>query len=471
MNALERCGHYLREVLPGLLTEPERTALSELDAVVRFTIRGDGETRRFIFRMVDGVPRSLAESVPVQCGFAMNASTFLDVVGARVSPALQLMTRKIEIEGDTLLALRLARILEPAFVRSPFRGIASGGPVAEAEPMSEVLTAEQRRILALHLHPRDGAPYWIERAEELGVRGDELESFGDLGAFGVFDRESLRLRSYRDFVPRALTGRALFIGETGGATGAPALSVWTDEDFRAAFVAPLLEWLSRSGLVELHLWLFAGPTGPHPIGRAASMVARESCGIEPLRVDFDPRWHRRLPAGSTAARRHLAHLLDQTMHQLRRERPDALFTTPTLLRELLDNHGADALASLRFIHLGGQSLSREEDEALRAALPPTAAVLNGYGNSLFGCVLEDRTAGALHYRFPCGRHVVRLRSESYPERNCAPGDWGRVTVHRFDESMLLLNVAERDEALHCGSHFAEPRPIAAMRDAVAGGVY
>lgn len=471
MNALDRCTYYLRSVLPGMFTEAECDALSQLGAIASFTIHDGAEVRRYTFGFEDRVLRPCAETAVARCGFVMSATTFLDVVGARVSPALQLMTRRIGIEGDTLLALRLARILEPAFVRAPFRAAASGVLPEESPSPGDALSAEQRRLLALHFHPRYGAPYWIERAGELGIRAEHLESLRDLDPFGDFEREALRSRSFRDFVPRSLVGRRLFIGETGGATGAPALSVWSEEDFRAAFVEPLLEWLRHHGLSDLRLWLFSGPTGPHPIGRAATMVARESCGIEPLRVDFDPRWHRRLPNGSTAARRHLAHLVEQTMHLLRRERPDALFTTPTLLRELLEEYGLDVAAGLRFIHLGGQSLAADEDEALRAALPPTVTVLNGYGNSLFGCVLEDLAAGPLRYRFPSGRHVVRLRSASAPERDCSIGEWGQLTVHRFDESMLLLNVLERDEALHCGSHFAEPRPIAALRETVAGGVY
>jgi hypothetical protein len=83
--------------------------------------------------------------------------------------------------------------------------------------------------------------------------------------------------------------------------------------------------------------------------------------------------------------------------------------------------------------------------------------LAGYGNTLFGVVMEvaDTPRQNIDY-FPLSE---RVRFEvvdwsdgeaegtcAWPPRRLERGQRGRVLFHRLDESTLLLGVVERDEA-------------------------
>jgi len=469
MNCFAAIDRYVREVLPSRMTREEHGLLSKIGVPVAIEVASSGESRAWIVQARDGAMHHLPAGTKPNCRFRLSADTFLGLAAARLKPPSEFLAGRIAIDGNVLMALRVSSLLEGVFRRAPWRPEDDAHPTARRAPVP--LTQRQRQIVATHLDPQGGAPYWIERASELGIRADDLESLDDVAAFGEMDREALSSRSFRDFVPRSLRGERLFVGETGGTTGRPAVAVWSERDFRAAFVAPLLDTLRAAGVADLRLWLFVGPTGPHPIGRAAAILASETTGVEALRVDFDPRWHRRLPAGSLAARRHVEHIVEQTVHALERERPDALFATPSLLDALFEGGHGDLLAGLRFAHFGGQSISPEKDAELRAALPAGALVLNGYGNSLFGCLVEDLGAGPLHYRLPSERMVVRLLAGDSLVEEAGDGAWGRVMFHRFDESMMLLNALERDEAMRRGAHLFLPRPVAAARALAEGGIY
>jgi hypothetical protein len=468
MSTLALVDHYLTRFLPSALAPCEQARLESFGVPVAFSIHEGADERRWVLHARERQLALLPPNAPATCGFRMSAQTFLRVVEGKARPAMEFMQRRITFEGDTVLALRLATQLSGLFREHPWNG--ASPTVAGPSPSRDVpLTEHQRRMLALHLDPLHGSPYWVDRAKRLGVRAEQLRTLDDLAAFGAMDRGALSGLPYRSFVPKALLKGPLFIGETGGATGEPATSVWSDADFEAAFVHPLCALLAGRQGEPLRQWMFVGPTGPHPIGRAARLIARRTTGVDPLLVDFDPRWHRRLPPDSLSASRHLAHLLDQAERLLRREQPDALFVTPSVLAALVERGGRALLECLRFVHLGGQSLTVEGRHALASALPRGAELLHGYGNSLFGCVLEDTTAGALHYALPADRHVIRLTSEGALVSDCAEGEWGRLVVHRFHHSMLLLNVVERDEARRVGRHFADPRPVPSEH--VAGGVY
>lgn len=469
MNALNGIERYISEVLPARMSSEELGLLSRFGVPVAIEVAEAGESRAWTFLGRDGRLEQLDASTKPACRFKLDAKTFAGLIAATLKPSSEFLAGRIAIDGNVLLALRMSSVLEGVFRRAPWRP--EDDAAAEGDADRVPLTEHQKRILALHLDERSGSPYWIERAASLGVRAFDFASLDDLAAFGEMDREALSRRSFRDFVPRSLRGERLFVGETGGTTGSPAVAVWSERDFRRAFVVPLLDTLAAARIRDLRLWLFVGPTGPHPIGKAASLLAAETTGVEALRVDFDPRWHRRLPAGSLAARRHIDHIVEQTMHVLDRERPDVLFATPSIILALAQGGQAALFESIRFVHLGGQSLSPEQDAALRAAFPPDALVLNGYGNSMFGCLVEDLAAGRLHYRLPRDRVAIRLLKGGSLTDEVGEGSWGRVLFHRFDESMMVLNALERDEARRCGPHLYCPRPTPETRAFAQGGIY
>ena len=73
-----------------------------------------------------------------------------------------------------------------------------------------------------------------------------------------------------------------------------------------------------------------------------------------------------------------------------------------------------------------------------------------YGNTLFGCCMElDVAAGRELRYFPCGDRLlfgVLSANDSGLDSPCyhALDRTGRIVFTRLDETMLLINVAERD---------------------------
>ena len=296
-----------------------------------------------------------------------------------------------------------------------------------------------RRILAIHFDPQGGAPYWLRRQRELGIDvRAEIRTLADLDRLGTMDADTLRGRSVLEFVPRSRRGflAGAILTETGGTTGRPQRTLFSPDEFRRAFVDPFVRVAQATDFPREALWLWAGPSGPHVIGQAAAACAAALGSPQPLSIDFDPRWYRRLPHDSMARQRYLEHLIDQALDVLRTEPVSVLFTTPAMLQRLAHAMTDAQRRRIRGVHYGGM---RVEPALLHAAQTdwfPQAVHLAGYGNSLFGLCMEfggpaDRT---LRY-YPLGpRHQVRV------------GQDGHVYVTRLDPTVLLVRVRERDVA-------------------------
>lgn len=311
--------------------------------------------------------------------------------------------------------------------------------------------ARMRAVLALHLDLEQGSPFWIECARARGVRADDFASLDDLALLGPMDEDAMRSRPLTDFIPRRVLAerQRLIPSETGGATGAPKLAVFTEEEFHAGFVAPFVRVAEHIGFPRDGRWLFVGPTGPHIIGRAARHLARVMGADEPFTVDFDPRWHRRLLPGSVAERRHIDHIVEQALRVMRRVEITVLFITPSVLASLTPLLSDAHRMAVGGIHFGGQALGPDARAAFRESFPRAVQVA-GYGNSMVGVCMEvpRRDHTGLSYHAPAPRHVVRLLADPARSltREVEAGMRGRVLVHRLDESFLLLNMVERDEA-------------------------
>lgn len=351
-----------------------------------------------------------------------------------------------------------------------------------------------RRILQIHFDPEDGAPYWLERQEELGfdVRAT-VRTPEDLLRLGPMREEDLATRPLTDFLPRPVLRRRdrWVVAETGGTLGRPKTTLWLEDELRRAFVEPFTAVARAHGFPEGVPWLFAGPTGPHVIGRAARENARALGAPDPFMVDFDPRWAKKLPAGSLAARRYLRHVVDQALAVLTVQEVSVLFTTPTVLAALAEELPLGKRAAIRGIFYGGQPLDREGYDRLRSAFP-RAVHLAGYGNSLVGLALQLAPSedGRFRYWFPGRRVLVRVVERgdgTMPDalrlhREVEPGATGQVVLSRLDPSFLLVNLFERDEAerlpLPAGPTpfpihnpgLGDPRPLTTMRP-VAAGLY
>lgn len=70
------------------------------------------ESGRLVFVRHDG-PEAL-------CTFSLDSDTLLEVVAARIAPAEAFFAKRIELEGDMELGLKLSTVLAPFFEGYPF---------------------------------------------------------------------------------------------------------------------------------------------------------------------------------------------------------------------------------------------------------------------------------------------------------------------------------------------------------------
>jgi hypothetical protein len=325
--------------------------------------------------------------------------------------------------------------------------------------------ARLREVLALHFHPENGSLYWLRRQAELGWDVcDRVRTIDDLWLLGPTPLADLRRFPLCDFIPRRfhddLSG--FILGETAGTSGEPRVTAYRCDEFEEAFVAPFVEAAEATGFPRREPWLWIGPSGPHIIGKAVREVARAMGSMDPFSVDFDPRWAKRLAEGSLSRQRYLAHVIEQALDLLQREPVGVLFTTPPVLAALVQRMTDTQREAIHGVHYGGMALTAAQLNEFRAAFP-SAVHLSGYGNTLFGVVMEtaDGPREALDY-FPRGERVIFEIVEfcgaddtAWPPRICPRGRTGQVVFHRLDESCLLVGVAERDEAQRI-----EPSPAA-----------
>jgi hypothetical protein len=316
------------------------------------------------------------------------------------------------------------------------------------------LEGRLRRALALHFHPEHGSLYWLRRQEALGwsVR-DRVRGMDDLHLLGPTPIDDLREYPVCDFIPRGLHGQLsrFVVGETAGTSGRPAATAYRADEFQAAFVSPFLRVAERTGFPRGEQWLWVGPSGPHVIGKVVRELARQTGSMDPFSIDFDPRWAKRLAEGSLARQRYLDHVTEQALDVVEREEVSVLFITPPALAALARRMSDRQREAIRGIHYGGMSMTAEMVNDFREAFPE-AAHLAGYGNTLFGVVMEveDGHRQALDY-FPLGDRL-RFQVVSWPEGETfswppPPAEGrGRVMFDRLDESCLLVGVVERDEA-------------------------
>ncbi len=346
-----------------------------------------------------------------------------------------------------------------------------------------------RELLALHLHPRHGSAYWLRRQAGLGwdIR-DRVRSIADLAALGRMPVDDLRRCSVRDFIPKALHGalNRFVTGETAGTSGQPCATAYRDDEFESAFIAPFLQVAEATDFPRGVPWLWVGPSGPHIIGKVVRELARRTGSIDPFSVDFDPRWAKKLAVGSLARQRYLDHVTAQTLDVMRREEIGVLFTTPPALTALAAKLTDRERDAIRGIHYGGMALTPGVVNDYREAFP-NAVHLAGYGNTLFGVVMEvaDRHRAAMDY-FPLGDRVlfdVVRDADAWPPAPVEHGERGRVMFHRLDESALLVNVVERDEAERIdlcpearalggtADGLRDPMPPAALNSKLQHGLY
>ncbi|MBO0698680.1 MAG: hypothetical protein J2P46_09820 [Zavarzinella sp.] len=347
-------------------------------------------------------------------------------------------------------------------------------------------TDRLRAVLALHFHPRHGSAYWLRRQAALDWDVcDRVRTLADLWQLGPMPLDDLRTTPVRDLIPRTFHGRLdrFVTAETAGTSGRPCATAYRDDEFAAAFVAPFVRVAAATGFPSARPWLFVGPSGPHVIGKAVRELARRTGSMDPFAVDFDPRWAKRLADGSLARARYLDHVTGQALDVLAREEVGVLFTTPLALAALAERMTDRQRESLAGVHYGGLSIDPDAVNRFRAVFP-NAVHLAGYGNTLFGVVMEtaDGHRTAMDY-FPLEDRVLFEVIRDDGHESLRPGERGRVAFHRLDEGCFLPAVIERDEAervspttearrLGCrDGGLRDPRPPADANGRLRHGIY
>lgn len=325
--------------------------------------------------------------------------------------------------------------------------------------MTDTTSVLLRAALDAHFHPDTGTPYWLDQQAALGIdpRRD-VRTLDDLALLGEFDREAWTERPLSDFVPRGLWEEraSLVLAESGGTSGRPVRCVFTEDELVEAFGAPYMAVSEARGFPRGGQWLFVGPTGPHVIGRTSQLLARMHGAMQPFAVDLDPRWARAQADGSFGRVHYTRHVLGQALDVLEREDVNVLFVTPPLALALAEELDEQRRDRIRGVHLGGMAVSSDAYAAIRLAYG-NACVLPGYGNSMFGLLIEAAEPvpdadGTLHLDYVplAGRLVVRVvpDDDGAPDvsRTVAFGERGRVVMTRLDRSFLVVNHVERDRA-------------------------
>lgn len=315
-----------------------------------------------------------------------------------------------------------------------------------------------RRVLAIHFDPEQGAPFWIAKAEHLGFHpAAEIHRVADLARFPAMDPKELAALPFEALLPRTVLSRRaeLVIAQTSGTLGRPAWTAYLEREFHAAFVEPFVVAASHLGFPVGGTWLYVGPSGPHIIGRAADAIARAMGGAMPFTVDFDPRWARKLKSGSFAAQRYLHHVVAQSLEVLDGHEITVLFSTPVVIRTLAQAMHPDQRRRIRGVHYGGMAIAPEEMKLLQSDVFPEAVHLSGYGNTLFGCSLElNLVLGRELKYFPHGDRLLFGVWGQGGDDGGGPmygrvGSEGPLVFSRLDETVLLLNVVERDAVRLC----------------------
>jgi phenylacetate-coenzyme A ligase PaaK-like adenylate-forming protein len=306
-----------------------------------------------------------------------------------------------------------------------------------------------RHLVSIHFDPQWGAVFWIDRARSRRINPlSDLGRFDDLALLGDLESHELQARPLTEYIPRRFHDRInhMILGQTGGTTGPGTWTAYRDDEFEAAFVEPFALAATHVGFPRNERWLFIGPSGPHIIAKAAPRLARRLDSPEPFSVDFDPRWARKLPQGSTAGQRYAQHIVEQALHVINSQDVGVLFATPPVLERLAMQMSDAQRLRIRGVHYGGVALDPALLHKLQTESFPNAVHLSGYGNTLLGCCLELNTnAGRTPTYFPHGERLIfeTIDSQGHPT---SFGSTGRLRVTRLDETMLIVRLIERDAA-------------------------
>jgi phenylacetate-coenzyme A ligase PaaK-like adenylate-forming protein len=309
-------------------------------------------------------------------------------------------------------------------------------------------------IIDWHFDPASGCPFWLERAKTLEWDPRRtIKTFGDLRRFGEFQDEWLRGGPVERWVPRGLSGKPVYVFETGGTTGIPKTRINVD-DFRVDYE------LFSTTLPDDHFpkgsnWLMLGPSGPRRLRLAVEHLAQYRGGIC-FCVDLDPRWVIKLiqKGWTEHLQAYKDHVIDQAVtilsanHDIR-----CMFTTPKLLEALalrLESKGATIRkAGITGIFSGGTEFTPQWNRFAHEELLDGAYMTPTYGNTLMGLAASapsgPHNGYKIAYYAPQPRAVIEVVDFDDQERIVEYGETGRVRLTTLTKEFFMPGFLERDE--------------------------
>jgi len=353
---------------------------------------------------------------------------------------------------------------------------------AKAKTARQALDAWVREIVSWHFDPATGCPFWLDYAK--GLTWDprrEIQGYDDLGRLGPFQDEWLRGGPVRRWIPRGLSGKPVYIFETGGSTGVPKSRISID-DFRTdyeAFSGTLPHEFFPPGAD----WLMVGPTGPRRLRLAVEHLAQYRGGIC-FMVDLDPRWVIKLikMGELDMAERYKQHVVEQGLTLLRaHENIQCLFTTPKLLEAICEKVSLKRMG-IKGVFCGGTEMTPQFHRFAVEELLDGVYFAPTYGNTLMGLAVhkprvpEDNFA--IIYYPPSPRAMIEVVDPDQPERVVGFGETGRVRLTTLTKEFFMPRFLERDEAereapcdLYPWDGVRNVRPFSRFQSKVVGGVY
>lgn len=340
-----------------------------------------------------------------------------------------------------------------------------------------------RHIVDIHFHPVHGAPFWIERAKELGVDArHDIRGYDDLALLGFFPMDALRTRNVLDFLPAALAkdrGK-LRVQETAGTTGAPARIAVRD------FFEPVNQFMNWyldevTGFPRGGNWLFVGPTGPHGVGESTRQMAQTRGGMCYF-IDLDPRFIKLLyqQGDMRTVGLYMEHIRRQAYAILDTQQIDVLGTTPILMQALAPQLKERGYRFSGMMY-GGTQLTKDLYHLLRTEFFPDAVHTAVYGNTLMGgALLGPPQSGESDVVYYPMEPLVKFDvvDPEHPEKRVSMGGTGQVCISVLSEERFLPRVLERDQAERWRvlpalgwEGVANVRPLQAMKASMTEGVY
>jgi len=347
---------------------------------------------------------------------------------------------------------------------------------------AEQLDAHVREIVDWHFNPEIGCPFWLDWANKSGFDPrKEVRSYADLKKFGHFEDEWLRGGPVRRWLPRGLTGKPIYVFETGGSTGVPKSRLQIN-DWRIDY-EQFSNTLSDASFPKGADWLMLGPSGPRRLRLAIEHLAQFRGGIT-FCVDLDPRWVIKcLKRGEIQeANLYKDHCIDQALTILRsHDNIQCVFTTPKLLEALCEK--IDLVRyGIKGIFCGGTELTPQFHRFVREELAPGVDFVPTYGNTLMGLATHKPFDPADNYEIiyhaPQPRAAVEIVDFDNPEKKVDYGKMGRVMLTTLTKETFIPRFLERDQAIRrppCDPYpwdgAGNVQPYSGFASTVVEGVY